>query len=206
MENTEKPASTDAPVTQSRDRWWIRLIRYPKRKMDERAAKKQKETSTDRAARVTADATKWIAIFTFVSVAVSVGAFLILRSQLKEMHDGGVDTHTLAEQAVNQNILLRQQIVGTQAAVLKSSTNFTIGGFALNLSNIRDVAAADIHVKIVMTPISLPQGLPRGVPETYDATEQRIEKDNGFCSTVAHSLAYTKRNARWMAGQPNRKG
>lgn len=99
MENTEKPASTNAPITQSRDNWWIRLIRYPKRKVDERAAKKQKETPSDRAARITADATKWIAVFTFVSVAVSFFTFVILKSQLKEMHDGGVDTHTSAEAA-----------------------------------------------------------------------------------------------------------
>ena len=97
MENTEKPASADAPITPRRDSWWIRLTRYAKHKMDERAAKKQKETPADRAARVTANATLWMAIFTFVSIAVSFGTFWILKSQLREMHDGGVDTHTLAE-------------------------------------------------------------------------------------------------------------
>ena len=49
MENTEKPESTEAPVKQSLDGWWIRLVRYVKRKMDERTAKKQKETPADRA-------------------------------------------------------------------------------------------------------------------------------------------------------------
>src|SRR6266849_1157460 len=99
MENADKPANTEAAITQPRDNWWIQLIRYAKSKMDERAAKKQKEPPTDRAARVAARATVWIAIFTLVSVAVSVFTFVILRRQLKEMHDGGVDTHTLAQQA-----------------------------------------------------------------------------------------------------------
>ncbi len=123
MENTEKPANTDAPIPQPRDSWWIRLIRYVKRKMDERAAKKQKEPPMDRAARITAKATVWIAFFTFVSVAVSVFTFLILKSQLREMHDGGIDTHNLAvaagkqaEAARDQARLLRQQMVGTMGA------------------------------------------------------------------------------------------
>jgi len=123
VENTDKPANADAPITQARDWWWIRLVRYAKRKMDERAAKKQKETPADKAARVAANATLWIAIFTFVSVAVSVGTFLILKSQLREMHDGGIDTHNLAvaagkqaEAAKDQAALLRQQVVGAMSA------------------------------------------------------------------------------------------
>ena len=119
MENTDKSASTDAPIAQPRDTQWIRLISYAKRKMDERTAKKQKEPPTDKAARVTANATIWIAFFTFVSVAVSVGTFLILKSQLKEMHDGGVDTHNLAQAAMDQATLSRQQLEGTMAAVVR---------------------------------------------------------------------------------------
>src|SRR5260370_622371 len=91
--------------------------------MDERAPKKQKEPPMDRAARITAKATVWIAFFTFVSVAVSVFTFLILKSQLREMHDGGIDTHNLAvaagkqaEAARDQARLLRQQMVGTMGA------------------------------------------------------------------------------------------
>jgi hypothetical protein len=109
MGNTEKPAGTDAPITQPRDNWRVRLIGYAKRKMDERAAKKQNEPPVDRAARVSAKATVWIALFTLVSVVVSVGTFLILKSQLKEMHDGGVDTHTLAQQAIDQTTIMRQR-------------------------------------------------------------------------------------------------
>jgi hypothetical protein len=126
MENPEKPTNTDTPVTQP---WWVRFIRYAKRKMDERTAKKRYETPTDKAARVTSNATVWIAAFTFVSLVVSSSTFVILRSQLKEMHDGGVDTHTLAQLAINQTTLIRQELVGTQAAVLKLSSGFSMEGF-----------------------------------------------------------------------------
>lgn len=96
MKNAEKPASSSAPMTKPRDGWWTRFIRYAKRRMDERAAKKKNEPAVDRAARVTAKATAWIALFTFVSIAVSGGTLWILSGQLKEMHEGGVDIHTNA--------------------------------------------------------------------------------------------------------------
>jgi hypothetical protein len=116
VENTGIPASTDTPEAQRRDTWRIRLIRFAKRKLDERAAKKVEEPPTDKAAKVTANATVWIAIFTFVSVGVSVGTFLILKGQLKEMHDGGVDTHNLAQAARDSADLARKQMEGISAA------------------------------------------------------------------------------------------
>jgi hypothetical protein len=82
MKNAEKPASSAAPIARPRNWWWIRLIGYMKRKMDERAAKKQNETPVDRAARVTAKATAWIAVFTLVSIVVSSVTLLILKGQL----------------------------------------------------------------------------------------------------------------------------
>jgi hypothetical protein len=94
MENRGKPTKTKAPIAQPGDNWWIRLISYMKRKMDEGAAKKKNETAVDRAARVTAKATVWIAFFTFVSIAISTVTLLILKGQLTEMHEGGVDIHT----------------------------------------------------------------------------------------------------------------
>jgi hypothetical protein len=56
--------------------------------MKERAAKKKQETATDKAARITATATKWMAVFTFVLAFVGVGTLLVLKNQLKEMHSG----------------------------------------------------------------------------------------------------------------------
>jgi hypothetical protein len=55
----------------------------------------QKESPVDRAARLTATATVWIAIFTVVMGLVAIGT-------LYEIIEGGTDTHTLAEAAKKQ--------------------------------------------------------------------------------------------------------
>jgi hypothetical protein len=60
----------------------------------------QQETPTDRAARITASATKWMAVFTLFLVIFSGLTLIILRNQLKEMHEGGIDTHNLADAAI----------------------------------------------------------------------------------------------------------
>lgn len=77
-------------------------VGYIKRKMHERAAKHKEESSTDRAARISAVATAWMAIFTLVLVLVGIGTYFILKNQLKEMHEGGTDTHDLAVAAGKQ--------------------------------------------------------------------------------------------------------
>jgi hypothetical protein len=102
LNNRNEGNQTHNPIENPSWYWRLGFISYVKRKMDERKAKRQKESPTDRAARVTANATAWIAFFTLVSVGVSVGTFLILRQQLSEMHDSGVDTHTLAQAADTQ--------------------------------------------------------------------------------------------------------
>ena len=66
--------------------------------------KEENETPSDRAARRTATATVWIALFTLVLAALSLGTLWILKRQLKEMHDGGTDTHNLATAAGSQAI------------------------------------------------------------------------------------------------------
>jgi hypothetical protein len=161
VENTDKSASADAPIAQPRDMWWVRFVGYIKRKIDERTAKKQKEPPVDRAARVTANATLWIAIFTFVSVAVSVGTFLILKSQLKEMHDGGVDTHNLAQAAMDSADLTRKQMEGVSAAIVQmrngSFPDVSVGAppwggqIRFGFTNVGHVIAHHVHVKFTAT-------------------------------------------------------
>jgi len=53
-------------------------IGYIKRKLHQRKAKKEKESPTDRAARRTALATIWMAVFTVVLAFVSGGTLWIL--------------------------------------------------------------------------------------------------------------------------------
>ena len=188
MENTEKPAGTDTHVTEPRDKWWAPLIRYAKRKRDERAVKRQNETPADRAARVTASATLWIAVFTLVSVGVSFGTYMILKSQLNEMHDGGVDTHTLAQQALSQGTLLRQQVVGTFAAAIpkgiprpESITDAELlhyQGISLNYVNVGKVKATNFIAEATMIRQSLPSYKPLGLPERKQISKLQIRPND----------------------------
>jgi hypothetical protein len=63
--------------------------------VDERATKKQQESSQDRAIRITAASTKWIAVFTLVIVLANVGTLYILKRQLDEMAGSGKQTDSL---------------------------------------------------------------------------------------------------------------
>ena len=77
-------------------------ISYIKRKMHERKSKYKDETPTDRAARRTAVATIWMASFTLILALVGGATVWILKNQLREMHEGGVDTSALAKAAGKQ--------------------------------------------------------------------------------------------------------
>jgi len=188
VENTEQPAHTETPVTQPRETWWLRFSRYTKRKLDERAAKRQKDTPADKAARVTASATVWIAFFTFVSVGVSVGTYLILKSQLNEMHEGGVDTHTLAQQALAQGTLLRQQVVGTFAAAIPKTNPWPESitdaellhytGIGLSYVNVGKVKAVNFIAEATLTRQSLPTYKPLGLPEHRQTSKLQMRPND----------------------------
>ena len=60
---------------------------------------KKNESPTDKAARRTAVATIWMAIFTFILATTSGFTIWILKNQLREMREGGVDTRALADAA-----------------------------------------------------------------------------------------------------------
>jgi hypothetical protein len=71
------------------------FIVHIKRKLHEHKTKKENEDPVDRAARLTAKATVWIACFTVVMALVGVGT-------LYEIIEGGTDTHDLAVAAGKQ--------------------------------------------------------------------------------------------------------
>jgi hypothetical protein len=79
-----------------------------------------------------------------------------------------------------QTKLTRQQLVGTQAAVLKASTGFGIEGFEFGLANSRDVDAMNVSVKVMMTPVSLPGGVRLADSVVQSASAKRVTKDLGF--------------------------
>jgi hypothetical protein len=95
-ENKDQPAAKPVPPPPS---LWVRFVGKIESKLQERKAKKAAETPVDRAARITATATVWMAAFTAVLVAVGILTLYVLKTQLKEMHEGGIDTHNLAEAA-----------------------------------------------------------------------------------------------------------
>lgn len=64
---------------------------------------KKDETPADRAARLTAWATVWMAGLTLLIFIANAGTLWVLKRQLQEMHDGGVDTRHLAEAAQEQS-------------------------------------------------------------------------------------------------------
>jgi hypothetical protein len=70
-----------------------------KRELHEPEAKHEKETAADKATRQTATATIVMAVFTVVLAIVGVLTYCVLKNQLREMHEGGIDTHTLAKSA-----------------------------------------------------------------------------------------------------------
>jgi hypothetical protein len=96
MVSRDEGEDTHERRKQFRGNWWTRFIRYIKRKRYQRKRKKEEETPTDKAGRRTATATVLMAFFTLVLVVVGIGTYLILKNQLREMHEGGVDTHELA--------------------------------------------------------------------------------------------------------------
>jgi hypothetical protein len=102
MTDSEDSPNPDYPIEPPRVPIAARIVEYVRRRRYERKVERQEETTADKAARIAATATAWIAFFTLVSLAVSTATFLILKHQLREMHESGVDTHTLAQQAITQ--------------------------------------------------------------------------------------------------------
>jgi len=93
VENAESGEKAKPPVAPSKKP--NRFIAYVKRELQDRKAKKNKETPADRAVRVTATATIWMAIFTFVLAFVGIVTLI-------EIIEGGQDTHDLAVAAKDQ--------------------------------------------------------------------------------------------------------
>jgi precorrin-2 methylase len=113
LADTDGRHNAHAPVKKSRWNGWTRLISYVGHKVEERNTNNEQETPSDKATRVTATATKWMAIFTFVLMLITGGTLLILMSQLREMHEGGIDTHALAVSAGQQAVASGKQADAT---------------------------------------------------------------------------------------------
>jgi hypothetical protein len=125
LDNTESGQDAERQMEHFCRKWWIGFVGYVKRIAKERRAKKEQENSTDRAARRTAWATIAIAFFTLVQVGVGLVTWKVLNGQLKEMHDGGVDTHTLAQAADTQ--AKKMSDVSTAADKIREAAQNMVG-------------------------------------------------------------------------------
>lgn len=95
MENSAEGQNSNPEGAQPQNNRGIGFIDNIKRKLHQRKAKKEHENPVDRAARITAKATVWIATFTVVMALVGVGT-------LYEIIEEGKDTHDLAVAAGKQ--------------------------------------------------------------------------------------------------------
>jgi len=103
---------------------WARFVGNLKRYRDERRAKKKEENPQDRAARRTAIATVFIAIFTLATVGIGGFQFFILRGQLiamqgqlSEMKSGGKQTGDLVVATQNLATAASTQATNTSNLV-----------------------------------------------------------------------------------------
>ncbi|MFZ0820232.1 MAG: hypothetical protein WAM91_09190 [Candidatus Acidiferrales bacterium] len=83
--------------------------------------------------------------------------------------------------------MMQQQFIGAQAAVLRLDTDVSPEGFGVGLSNVRDVAAKDVHLKIQITHESLPGEAALGDPiiKNFDPPAVPvIEKEKAFHVTI----------------------
>ena len=138
MSETGNSTKATPEVKAPRYRWGTRLVGYVKRKVHERRAKKQHEEPADRAARRTASATVWIAIFTVILALVG-------GLTLYEVIAGGSDTHTLAEAAKKQagvasyalcetqrNNLIQQRLADANRVSAENSSTSSLGATIKN--------------------------------------------------------------------------
>lgn len=79
-----------------------------------------------------------------------------------------------------QAMIMRQQLVGTQGAVLTFSDTVNSEGYAVGISNIHEIPAVGTHITVRLTLVSLPKGAALSSPVSYETTVPFIAKDKGF--------------------------
>jgi hypothetical protein len=87
MPHENQAQATTQQRKRSHEYIWTRAINYIKSEMQERRAQRQKENPTEQSARITANATRWIAFFSFALAACAVYQFIILGRQLTVMRE-----------------------------------------------------------------------------------------------------------------------
>ncbi len=115
----------------------------------------------------------WIAIATVVIAGATIAYTHYARRQWTAMEGQLLEMQ-------KQTLLTRQQLVGTQGAVLKDSETVSAQGFGMSLINIHEIPAVKTHISVRLTLISLPKGQPLNGPVLYETEEPLIAKDKEF--------------------------
>jgi len=154
LADADEGRGTDAPIKQPgtkpvRSVWGIDYI---KRQLQEHATKKKEETPSDKAARITATATKWMAGFTFILALFTGGTLLILRSQLWEMRGGGIDTHDLAIAAKAQADRTKELAESAKTSANAAKSAADTAARALYITEAADMEAD--HFECLPEPLS----------------------------------------------------
>jgi hypothetical protein len=192
LEHKSESGNPDAVVEAHCENRWVRFVGYIKRKANERRTKKQNEIPTDKAARRTAVATIWMAIFTFVLASTSGFTIWILKNQLREMHEGGLDTHTLAQaadtqakkmadmftaadkirQAAEGMVAQEQRMADNSQKALESSTQQSKASLDASIATARDEQRA------WMFAVAETAGFPGGIPPVNAPLMVRVNYQN----------------------------
>jgi len=160
MNDTSEATGTDSPEKTPRIPLWTRFLGYVKRKENERRTKKESVPALDRAARLTSNATIWIAIFTCVSIVVNAGMFLILRRQLN---------------------LTRQEVVGQYAAIIQFRVDppaKNSNAISVSFLNGGEIPSPVAYANFQITIAAFPNGEVLWKSETYKRIAYQIGKNS----------------------------
>ncbi len=145
----------------------------------ERKGKKLLESPSDKAARRANMATVWMAIFTLVLTLVSGGTLFILHRQLKEMQNGGVDTHALAVAA------------GKQSDTSKALADLTAKQFAASHQLIESQRASiTVAYSSVVAPVTFHDG---GLSANFSVVLRNV----GWIPATKVKIHYQPYFSRW---------
>jgi len=113
LHNGDSGNPADKPNRESHPSRWKRIVAYSKCYFECRRARKKQETAEDCAARRTANATVWIAGFTFVAIVVGTFQFVAMRGQQRVMQ------RQLDEMQVEQRPWISVKITGVASPLMK---------------------------------------------------------------------------------------
>ena len=102
---------------------------------------------------------------------------------LAKTMDGSLkESRGMLEQAQKQTVISRQQLIGSQRAVIAFSVGFNGGPSELGVSLQNDghITAKNVQVKISASKGELPSGVPTGAPLSFTASVPAIFPATGF--------------------------